>query len=133
MKLHARPKQRTGHEAQSSISAKLTAYSLTSCVPSCVYIYSIKYSEPSSHLFAPSDFSEFLLLQIWIARNRRHSRVRVYFLLSLYRASWYHQSPSFTNRRTSYQSYKPLKFTLKLKSKLLLHVSFYDHHQGAYN
>jgi len=31
-----------------------------------------------------------------------------------------------------YQSYKPLKCTLKLVLKLLHHVSVYDHHQGAY-
>ena len=39
-------------------------------------------------------------------------------------------SPSFTNRCTLYQSYKPLKFTLKLKLNLLLRVYVYDHHQG---
>ena len=38
----------------------------------------------------------------------------------------------FTNRFTLYQSYKTLKFTLKHILKLLLHVSAYDHHQGAY-
>jgi len=43
-----------------------------------------------------------------------------------------YQILSFTNRCTLYQSYKPLKFTLKLKLNLLLHVSVYDHHQGAY-
>jgi len=32
----------------------------------------------------------------------------------------------------SYLSYKPLKFALKLKLKLLLHVSVYDHNQGVY-
>ena len=37
----------------------------------------------------------------------------------------YHQSLLFTNRCTLY---KTLKFTLKL----LLYVSVYDHHQGAY-
>jgi len=54
------------------------------------------------------------------------------FFLSLLRTTCYHQSPSFTDRYTLYQSYKPLKFTLKLKLKLLLHVSVYDHHQGPY-
>jgi len=42
------------------------------------------------------------------------------------------KSLSFTNRCTLYQPYKSLKFTLKLILKLLLHVSVYDHHQGAY-
>jgi len=45
---------------------------------------------------------------------------------------WYHQSLSFTNRCTLCQPYKSLKFTLKLILKLLLHVSVYDCHQGAY-
>ena len=44
-------------------------------------------------------------------RLQTHSEL----FLSLHRASWYHQSPSFTNRCTLYQSYKPLKFTLKIK------------------
>ena len=44
----------------------------------------------------------------------------------------YNQILSFTNRCTLYQLYKSLKFTLKLTLKLLLHVSVYDYHEGAY-
>jgi len=51
----------------------------------------------------------------------------IYLFLLLHRTIWYHQSPSFTNRYTLDHSYKPPKFTLKLKFKLLLHVSMYDH------
>ena len=41
-------------------------------------------------------------------------------------------STSFTYQQMHFISlYKPLKFTLELKLKLLLHVSVYDHHQGA--
>jgi len=42
-----------------------------------------------------------------------------------------YQILTFTNRSTLYQSYKPLKFTLKLTLKLPLHVSVCDHHRGA--
>jgi len=42
-----------------------------------------------------------------------------------------HQSHTFTNRGTLYQSDKPLNFTLELKLKLFLHVSLYDRHQAA--
>ena len=61
-----------------------------------------------------------------------------FFALNFVKHTWLlnnencHQSPSFTDRCTSYQSYKPLKFTLKRKLKLLLHVSVYDRHQGTY-
>jgi len=36
------------------------------------------------------------------------------------------------SRYTLYQPYKSVTFTLKLILILLLHVSVYDHHQGAY-
>ena len=103
---------------------------------------------PSANLFRLN--SQFLNTYNFSNRNLRSnclavpSHMHIYFewvntkFLFCYfshrwrRASWYHQSPSFTNRCTLYQSYKPLKFTLKLKLKLLLHVSVYDHHQGDY-
>jgi len=70
-------------------------------------------------------------LSVVSCNRKRKRKVQIFFLL-LHRASWYHQSLSFTNRCTLYRPYKPLNFTLKLILKLLLHVSVYNHHQGAY-
>jgi len=46
--------------------------------------------------------------------NIRNTMFLFSFFKLLHRASWYHQSQSFTNRCTLYQPYKSLKFTLKL-------------------
>ena len=49
-------------------------------------------------------------------------------VLSLHRAFWYSHS-SFTNRCTFIKTL----ITIYIKIRWLLHVSVYDHHQGAWN
>jgi hypothetical protein len=63
---------------------------------------------------------------------QKNKRISIILFIVLPCILIHHQSLSFTNRCTIYYSCKTLKFTLKLKLKLLLHVSVYDHHQGVY-
>ena len=52
------------------------------------------------------------------------------FYLSLLRAFW-NLYRSLINKCAVYETWKSLKFTLKYTQISLIHVSVYDHHQGA--